>query len=815
MPPGQGWPGCTAAPPEAGTRGSSAGSISPTADAYVRGGGSAGTNFGASDQLVAKHDAADLNFNRITYLRFDVRELEAVQSAKLKLVPFQVDGPTTLHFERIADDGWSEAAVTWNNRPTAAGTIVASVGGYAVGQTAEIDLTNAVTTEAAGDGILSLRVTNEGWNFVGFHSRESANAALRPVLEYTAAVPAATPGAVKTAHLRFDDGSGPTATDSSGNGWHGALAGGSAWEDGRIEGGLGFESGGHLNLPEGIFTGIDDFTIGFWLKPGALSDGARVFDFSTGDDANGMTFTPRTPEGVMRFSISVGGVAQVLEAPPAVQFPTGSWSHAALVKSGGTTTLYLDGEPVATTAALTHRPSDLGVTTTTRLGGGAFAGVLDDFRIYRGALGPADVAKLADPPPAPVGLKAVPSVSQVNLSWEAVGGASSYTIRRSPVSGGPYETVGTATTTSYHDPSVTNGTTYHYIVAADNGITDGDRSEEAAATPRGFVQSGGIVSMEAEHGILGSRWITTGSASASGGAYIEVDPVHNTIDFAPAGTTAEYVAAYPFDISAAGNHRFWFRVFAPTADDDSFFWRVDGGNWTMENGRAGDGTWYAVDNAQLDNLSTGGHLLEIVYRENGTGLDKFVIQPDGHAAPVGHGPAETVLPPAPGVLAVVAVLPSRIDLAWSAVPGASGYRLKRSTASGGPYTTVADDLTVTNYSDAAVATGTTYHYIVTAVNGIGESGTSARVSATPSAQPITEAERRPPALAFIDGEAVLATAASVAGRLYQLQVCDDLTAGDWQPLGEPQSGAGEPLEFVVPFESGTRRRFFRLLILQP
>ena len=115
----------------------------------------------------------------------------------------------------------------------------------------------------------------------------------------------------------------------------------------------------------------------------------------------------------------------------------------------------------------------------------------------------------------------------------------------------------------------------------------------------------------------------------------------------PEGTTPEYVAAYPFNVSTAGNHRFWFRVFAANADDDSFYWRIDGGNWTMENGRVGTGTWYSVDSAQLDSLAVGSHLLEIVYRENGTGLDKFVIQPDSLAAPTGNGPVETQLPAAP------------------------------------------------------------------------------------------------------------------------------------------------------------------------
>ena len=118
--------------------------------------------------------AANSGFTRYAYLKFDVGGLADAQNVKLKLVPFQVDGAATLAYERLADDTWSESALTWNNRPTAAGTLAASLAGYAVGQQVEIDLTDAVRAEAAGDGVLSLRIANDGWNFIGFHSRESA-----------------------------------------------------------------------------------------------------------------------------------------------------------------------------------------------------------------------------------------------------------------------------------------------------------------------------------------------------------------------------------------------------------------------------------------------------------------------------------------------------------------------------------------------------------------------------------------------------------------------------------------------------------------
>jgi hypothetical protein len=80
---------------------------------------------------------------------------------------------------------------------------------------------------------------------------------------------------------------------------------------------------------------------------------------------------------------------------------------------------------------------------------------------------------------------------------------------------------------------------------------------------------------------------------------------------------------------------------------------------------------------------------------------------------------------------------SQVTLSWTAVDGAVGYNVKRSTTAGGPYTTIATNVTGTSYVDNAVINGTKYYYVVTAVdsNGI-ESANSNEASATPVAAPI-------------------------------------------------------------------------------
>lgn len=72
----------------------------------------------------------------------------------------------------------------------------------------------------------------------------------------------------------------------------------------------------------------------------------------------------------------------------------------------------------------------------------------------------------------------------------------------------------------------------------------------------------------------------------------------------------------------------------------------------------------------------------------------------------------------------------QVSLSWSASDGADSYRVKRSTKSGGSYSTIAT-VTTTSYMDLHVTNGTTYYYVVSALNDEGESSDSSEVSVTP------------------------------------------------------------------------------------
>lgn len=72
-----------------------------------------------------------------------------------------------------------------------------------------------------------------------------------------------------------------------------------------------------------------------------------------------------------------------------------------------------------------------------------------------------------------------------------------------------------------------------------------------------------------------------------------------------------------------------------------------------------------------------------------------------------------------------------VILSWNAVTGAGGYNVKRAAASGGPYVHVAVFFPDTTLVDRSVRNGITYHYVVSAVNNVGEGPDSLEASATP------------------------------------------------------------------------------------
>jgi hypothetical protein len=145
------------------------------------------------------------------------------------------------------------------------------------------------------------------------------------------------------------------------------------------------------------------------------------------------------------------------------------------------------------------------------------------------------------------------------------------------------------------------------------------------------------------------------------------------------------------------------------------------------NGQIGTGGSVSVT------LSDGEHLITASATDSGgkTGSASISIT-------VGDPP-----PAAPtGLVATAGNSLVRLDWDDNAESDLAGYNVYRSQTEGGPYSQVNGTLvTASDYEDAGMTNGTTYYYVVTAVDqASNESPVSSEVSATPSEQPAVYVE---------------------------------------------------------------------------
>ena len=91
-------------------------------------------------------------------------------------------------------------------------------------------------------------------------------------------------------------------------------------------------------------------------------------------------------------------------------------------------------------------------------------------------------------PTTPTGLLASVGNAQVILTWSASAKATTYNLKRSATTGGPYTLLSSPSAASFTDTTVTNGTTYFYVVSAVNSAGESANSAEASAKPTAPTQ---------------------------------------------------------------------------------------------------------------------------------------------------------------------------------------------------------------------------------------------------------------------------------------------------------------------------------------
>jgi autotransporter-associated beta strand protein len=371
-------------------------------------------------------------------------------------------------------------------------------------------------------------------------------------------------------------------------------------------------------------------------------------------------------------------------------------------------------------------------------------------------------------PAAPTGLGASVTGSNVTLTWNASTGANYYTIQRSTVidkipNFSPTPALSSTTTIlstitlsntvtglTYTDASVTNGSKYAYTILASNAAGISGSSTPFLAKPistavpaapanvTATASSGQVVlSWSAVSGAIGyivevstsptgpftylqsvADLTYTETGLASGTTYYYVITAVNSDGVSPNSTEVSTGPPPPATLTATpGNTQVtltWPAVAAATSYNVQRS-TSNGGPYSLIGTPAGP--------SYTDSGLTNGTPYYYVVASVSTSASTGINSSQATATPT------ALVPVAPTNLTATAIN-SQIVLAWNSVTSATGYQLLRSTATGGPYSTIATGLTTTSSTDSSVLSGLTYYYVVAAANAGGTSAWSNQASAT-------------------------------------------------------------------------------------
>ncbi|HEY6837296.1 MAG TPA: fibronectin type III domain-containing protein [Geobacteraceae bacterium] len=475
-----------------------------------------------------------------------------------------------------------------------------------------------------------------------------------------------------------------------------------------------------------------------------------------------------------------------------------------------------------------------GILTITNAQTGAviFTASLTD--IANGNFNPGSMPPPPTAPAAPTGLTAVGGSGQVTVSWSAVSNATAYNLYYATTSG---VTTANGTkianvTSPYVQSGLSAGTTYYYIVTAVNSAGESAPSPQASATttaatptpsvpaaPMGVMATGGTkqvtVSWQAVSGAASYNiyWATTSGVTPANGTkiagatspavqigladsttyYYVVTAVNTAGESAPsvqvAATTltpapTPTAPAAPTGLKATGGANQVSLSWTASAGATSYnlYWSTTSGVTTANGTRvAGVTSPYAQTG-----LAAGTTYYYIVTAVNSVGESVASAQ----ASAATNAPLPTV-PAAPtGVSATGGA--NQVTVSWPAVSGATSYNIYWSTATG---VTTANGTKIANatspYVQTGLTAGTTYYYVVTAVNSAGESAPSAQASAATNA-PVPVVPAAPTGVTATGGTQQVTVSWSAVSGATSYNIYWSTTSGVTKTSGTKITGATSP-----------------------
>ncbi len=387
--------------------------------------------------------------------------------------------------------------------------------------------------------------------------------------------------------------------------------------------------------------------------------------------------------------------------------------------------------------------------------------------VKSGNIGDFTAAKTAyTKPTIPTGLAAKTiSASQIDLSWTAVTGATSYQVYRSTGSSTGYTRIAIVTAPAYSNRSLAAGTRYNYkVCAVKSGSIGGFTAVKTAYTKP--VAPAGLTAAAQGTGSIKLTW----AAVAGAAKYIVYRSASATGTFAKVGeaTTATYT-----NTGLAANTTYYYKVSAANAGGASALSAAASAKTLLAKPATPTGltaTAQSSSSIKLTWTAVAGAAKYIVYRSasatgtfakvgeattatyTNTGLAAnttyyykvSAANAGGASALSAAASAKTLAAtlPAPTGLKATTASTSQINLTWNAVSGATQYQVYRSVGASTAYSLVRTQST-TSFNNIGLTPGVKYNYRVKALAGSASSAYSATASAyTKPLAPINVAAAR-------------------------------------------------------------------------
>jgi hypothetical protein len=350
----------------------------------------------------------------------------------------------------------------------------------------------------------------------------------------------------------------------------------------------------YIQLPTGVVSGLNNFTVSAWVNPSVDSTWSRVFDFGTG--TNDYMFLTVNDGSNIRYAITTSGAGGEQQINGTSALPVNTWSLVTVTLSGTTGTLYVDGQVVGTNDDMTLTPADLGVTNQNYIGKSQYDdpylnGEVSDFNIYNTALSASQVAALA------AGQEGAGNV--VHYTFDESSGATVYDSSGNGQNG-----------TIISDPASPTSMDAYEIILSPGGTGSATSATSADAT---WTQS----YPAADATMTGSGWnINTEGTPTNLGGFATYDDQ----DVGGLRTGSSTVISFSVDVPTTGDYtmRVFDGSYAQASDvsgPTNIFARVDGGpsteiwlpdgyQWVIWN--YGSATLHLTAGAHTISLSTTG-----------------------------------------------------------------------------------------------------------------------------------------------------------------------------------------------------------------